>query len=101
MNKELKEKIAETLPCFRDIFDRMPCPYDGKCNQCGDIREAVDHLVIIIKEAGYRKKRGEPPVLTKDQLDAIDLRNAESNFIDALYDTAREQRKADMKFYNG
>ena len=30
-------------------------------------------------------------ILSKDQLDAIDLKNAESNFIDALRDTAREQ----------
>ena len=41
----------------------------------------------------------KPPVLSKEILDAIDLKNAESNFIDALYDTAREQRDSDIKWY--
>ena len=35
----------------------------------------------------------ELKLLSKEQLDAIDLKNAESNFIDALYDTSREQAK--------
>jgi hypothetical protein len=30
-------------------------------------------------------------LLTKEDLDRIDLKNAEGNFIDALYDTAKEQ----------
>ena len=30
-------------------------------------------------------------LLSKEKLDAIDLKNAESNFTDALYDTSREQ----------
>ncbi len=36
-------------------------------------------------------------VLSKEQLDAIDLKNAESNFIDALYDTARQQAEISFK----
>jgi hypothetical protein len=36
-------------------------------------------------------------VMNKVQLDAIDLKNAESNFIDALYDTAREQAEISFK----
>jgi len=51
--EKLRKQIAETLPCFRDIFDKMPCPYDGKCNECGDVREVVDHLIVIIRETGY------------------------------------------------
>ena len=36
-------------------------------------------------------------LLSKEQLDAIDLKNAESNFIDALYDTSREQARLTAK----
>lgn len=36
-------------------------------------------------------------ILSKDKLDEIDLKNAESNFIDALWDTAREQAKETVR----
>jgi len=36
-------------------------------------------------------------VMSKEQLDAIDLKNAESNFIDALWDTARQQAEISFK----
>ena len=36
-------------------------------------------------------------VLGKERLDAIDLKNAESNFTDALLDVAREQAEISFK----
>lgn len=36
-------------------------------------------------------------VMNKERLDAIDLKNAESNFTDALWDVAREQDEISFK----
>jgi len=38
-------------------------------------------------------------LLTKKELDAIDFRNAESNFFDALWDTAKAQRDLTASYY--
>ncbi len=48
--QELTKQITEVLPCFRDVFDRMPCPYNGACGECPDLVETAGRILKILPE---------------------------------------------------
>lgn len=76
----------------------------GLANQPPDI----DRIVARIKEAGYRKVSGEPPVLGDDEMAKLwRLSQEESSNIMCEFDAtelvmmkiARAQRDADVRYY--
>ena len=55
-------------------------------------KELCSHTTNPLQLRSLCKRcRKEDRLLTKEDLDRIDLKNSSSNFIDALYDTSREQ----------
>ncbi len=66
--------------------------YYCEVNESPKKKELCPHTTNPLQLRRLCKRcRKEDRLLTKKDLDRIDLKNAESNFFDALYDVSREQ----------
>ena len=116
MDKELRAKIQH-LWCQHCralqkssevlIIDCWYNPFDEEAPAfCAANEDAIDEILKFIKEAGYRKLKGEPPVLSDEEILQIyhHLPDAETDAEMAMLGgeaVAQAQREADIGHYEG
>ncbi len=80
-DEEVRQRVAKLI---RDGF-LIKTPLD-----------ITDHILALIKEAGYRKVTGRPPLLSDEE--RRDIWVSREGTLEAI---AKAQRDADVKFYKG
>jgi len=87
----LFDGLIDELEKLDKALERMK-EYYCKVNESPKKKEICPHTTNPLQLRSLCKRcRKEDRLLTKEDLDRIDLKNAESNFLDALYDVSREQ----------
>ena len=99
-DKELTEKIAKRI-CTLDIYVYGWEELDA--NQQESWLDEADGLIALMKEAGYHKVSGEPPVLSDEGIVAEACKD--STYCQLSVDignwAAKTQRDADIRYYKG
>ena len=101
--EELREKIADILPRLCDWCTRISCEF-GLGNICKEQYKYADQILALLKEAGYRKIEGKPPVLSAEEKDKIckiicDIKGCSCD-VGCQDEIAQAQRDIDVSFYN-
>ena len=91
---DIKEKIV-------DILHRHYYPTMHESIADCTLIECADQILALIREAGYRKTEGKPPVLSDDKLIDVTWHKVEGeSSVSHLRAAAQAQHDADVRFYD-